>query len=220
MGDYTPLLSASSLSIAGLLIPPLGTATNTNNYGTSNTNNGLQVSTWNGSAAQTSTGFNWMSVGTGTNPAIEEEWQIYPCVSSCVFYFANPLNVNGTIGANHFGAAASSGISIAAGAGAGTSPTVAIVGYSSDISGWFTVTTGSTPTASVIVATLTFGTTYTFPGPKCIIAPANAATAALAGTATVNVFPADTTSTTISPRVGSTALAASTAYEWSYMCTN
>lgn len=107
----------------------------------------------------------------------------------------------------------------AAGAGAGTSPALT-AGYNSDVSGYDTVTTGSSPTASGIVFTITFGAAYNFPGPKCLVFPGNAAAQALATGAQPAFLYADESQTTAALRAGATALAATTTYMWGYACTN
>jgi hypothetical protein len=128
--------------------------------------------------------------------------------------------VTGTVSGKHLGGMASgtyaSVPSFAAGAGAGTSPTLAANANSNDVSGYLTVTTGSSPTASATVATGTFGTAYATLA-KCSLWPANAAAAALTGTAAAYVPVGSQTAFTIA--VGSTALAASTLYIWGYACT-
>lgn len=103
---------------------------------------------------------------------------------------------------------------IAAGAGAGTSPTATIAG--SDQAGLIAVTTGTTPTASAVVATATFGQAWSAAARTVLLIPANAATAALSGTGAVYVDSAGVTTTQFTLSVGSSALAASTAYKWWY----
>ena len=98
---------------------------------------------------------------------------------------------------------------IAAGVGAGTTPTIAIAG--SDSSFQITLTTGSSPTGSnATIATVTYAgampnTAY------CIITPANANAAALTGT--TQVFATSTTSV-LTLTSGSAALTGVTAYVW------
>lgn len=99
---------------------------------------------------------------------------------------------------------------IAAGTGAGTSPTVAISG--NDTAGKISVTTGSSPTASAVVATITFGTPWKT-NSFVILTPGNAATQALAVAA--QSYPTSTT-TTFALNSGASGLAASTAYVWNY----
>jgi hypothetical protein len=74
------------------------------------------------------------------------------------------IQVTGTASAQHFGGYASgtyaSAPSWAAGTGAGTSPTLMANANSNDLSGYLTLTTGSSPAASSTIATGTFGTAY------------------------------------------------------------
>jgi len=104
---------------------------------------------------------------------------------------------------------------VTAGAGAGTSPTIAVVG--TGLSGNVTLTTGTTPTASGVVFTLTWpaiasgGFQY---APTCSITSVGA-TAYTTGTATSTAGPPATAVLTAS----STALAASTSgFVFHYDC--
>jgi len=100
--------------------------------------------------------------------------------------------------------------SLAAGTGAGTSPTLAITGTDQD--GVITVTTGTLPTAGgdIVTATYTLAfATNSFP----TLTPANANTAALSGLSMV--FTTGTTTTFVITS-GTTALTASTTYKWYY----
>jgi len=108
----------------------------------------------------------------------------------------------------------SSAPTIAAGSGAGSSPTVSILG--GNAAGEITITTGSSPSASATVATITLTTgTKTYGSYlEPIIVPENANAAALTGAAALYCPQAGTTSWTIS--AGSTALAASTTYVYHY----
>lgn len=103
---------------------------------------------------------------------------------------------------------------IAAGTGAGTAPTVVIVG--SDRAGLITVTTGTTPATSATVATVTFGRPFGAAPAAVLLTPAGSVSAALSGNAAVYVDSAATTTTAFVLKVGSTALAASTAHKWHY----
>jgi hypothetical protein len=100
---------------------------------------------------------------------------------------------------------------IAAGTGAGTSPTIAIAG--SDQAGVITLTAGSSPSASATVATVTFGQGFAATPQALVIVPGNAATAAIAGwygdkaTLSTSVFKLNT---------GSTALTGAGSYVWFY----
>ncbi len=123
---------------------------------------------------------------------------------------ASKLEVNGTIAGIHLkGVGATPGI--AAGAGAGTSPTISVRG--TDIAGEITLTTGTLPSLSATVLTLTFASSYNT-SPFISLVPANALTALLSG-ATM-VFPTVGAST-ISLTSGATALTAATTYKWHYM---
>lgn len=121
-----------------------------------------------------------------------------------------------TISGKHVGSN-SSAPTIAAGAGAGTSPTIALVSGANDQAGYFTLTTGSTPSASATVATLTFNTTWAA-APKCFAWPANAATQLLTGSSAAQIFGPFITTMTAPLTQGSVALAGATAYEWGYQC--
>lgn len=101
---------------------------------------------------------------------------------------------------------------IAAGAGAGTTPTVSVAG--NDIAGAITITTGTSPTASAIVATITFNRPYAS-APRVILTPRNSNAAVLTGAATV--FVNSETTTTFVINVGSTNLAASRQYIWNFI---
>lgn len=99
---------------------------------------------------------------------------------------------------------------IAAGAGAGTSPTIAISG--SDNAGYISLTAGSTPTASATIATITYGSAFKS-NSFVTLTPANAATQALAAAA--QAFPSgSTTAFTIS--TGATGLTGAGVYKWYY----
>lgn len=109
---------------------------------------------------------------------------------------------------------------IAAGVGAGTTPTVTMGTNSTDIAGILNITTGTTPTGTnAIVATITFASAYVT-APFVTLTPANRNAQALTG-ATVVLVPAagqtnGVTTTTFVIESGATALAASTAYIWYY----
>lgn len=98
---------------------------------------------------------------------------------------------------------------IAAGTGAGTTPTVALTN-ATDLSGRVDVTTGTLPVAASTVVTITFNTAYG-QAPNILLTPANAATALLSGITMVFVT---STTTTFVITAGSTGLVAATAYRW------
>jgi hypothetical protein len=130
------------------------------------------------------------------------------------------INSTGTVSAQHISGYATgtyaSVPTFAAGTGAGTGPTLAANSNSNDLSGYLTVTTGSSPAASATIATGTFGTAYATLA-KCSLWPANAAASALSGAGQVYVPVGSNTAFTITS--GTTALAASTLYIWGYTCT-
>ena len=98
---------------------------------------------------------------------------------------------------------------IAAGAAAGTGPTVSITG--NDQQGVITVTVGTSPTTGIL-ATITFGSAWgTVPS-----TPVIGAATANAGAAGVYVDPADMATGSWKLRTG-TALTASTTYKFAYM---
>jgi hypothetical protein len=99
---------------------------------------------------------------------------------------------------------------IATGAGAGTSPTIAIAG--TDLGFTVTLTQGN-PTGTGVICTVTFGKTWTV-APKAGISPGNAATAALSGNSVPYVT---TTATTLVLNSGSTGLVAGTQYIWHFV---
>lgn len=136
-------------------------------------------------------------------------------VTAALSFTANIIN--GTvISGKHFSGLTASAPTAAAGTGAGTSPTLSLNANSNDLSGYVSVTTGSSPAANATVATLTFGTAYATLA-KCGLWPANAAATALTGAGNAYIPVSSNTAFTINS--GTTALAASTLYTWGYTCT-
>jgi hypothetical protein len=101
---------------------------------------------------------------------------------------------------------------IAAGAAAGTSPTVSVSG--TNMAGVITLTTGTATTASATLATVTFNGTLGTAPQGCQLEPRNANAAA----ASVSTYTTAPSTTAWSVAVDATALAASTAYSWAYLC--
>jgi len=130
------------------------------------------------------------------------------------------INSTATISAVHFSGYSSGTYASAptwvAGTGAGTSPTVTANANNNDVSGYISITPGSTPAASAVVATATFGTAYATL-PKCSLWPANAAASALTGTASAYI-PIPSADTAFAIESGAAALSASTLYTWGYTC--
>lgn len=145
-----------------------------------------------------STGYGvWASSsGNGTN------WDFYAASG-------NPSFFTGTVSVKHLignGGAPS----IAAGAGAGTGPTVFVSG--TDTAGAVIIITGTLPTVSSVAATVTFLSAFAS-NPFMSLTPGNAATALLSGATGVFVTPS-TTNFTIT--AGPSGLVAATTYLWYY----
>ena len=104
---------------------------------------------------------------------------------------------------------------IAAGAGAGSSPIVLISG--DDLGGQIGVLTGTLPSTSATIATITFNVAYTS-APKVIqITPANSNTALLTGVTMVFVNVAGVTTLKFDITSGTSALTPATQYSWYYL---
>lgn len=99
---------------------------------------------------------------------------------------------------------------IAAGAGAGTSPTVSISG--TDLAGQINITSGTLPSISAIIVTVTFNQTFGSP-PYCILWPANTNAAILGFLPYVN-----STTTTFTVNAPTVGLGAATQYLYNYHC--
>ena len=104
----------------------------------------------------------------------------------------------------------SSSPSIAAGAGAGTTPTVSING--TDLSGEITVTTGTSPSSVSVLCTITFATSFTS-APFIVFSPANQLTAQLVANSGIYVN-SGTSSFTLN--TNSVALSAGSTFKWNY----
>jgi hypothetical protein len=102
---------------------------------------------------------------------------------------------------------------ITAGPAAGTS-TTSVVG--SDQAGVITVTTGAAPIGSAVLATLTFGQTFSSTPRAVHLSPANATAAGLSGGSQVWPDSGGLSTTQFTLNVGGTALAASQTYKWFY----
>lgn len=140
-----------------------------------------------------------------------------PVQSGTVGTSGQVLTSNGAGALPTFQAAAGGGSvaplsTIAAGTGAGTSPTVSVVG--TDQAGQITVTTGTAPTGTnAIVATITFNLAFGT-SPYVVLYPANALTATLSGISMVFVT---STTTTFVITSGTTALTGSSTYLWNFI---
>lgn len=98
---------------------------------------------------------------------------------------------------------------IAAGSGAGTSPTVSISG--TDSAGQITITSGTLPSVSAVIATVTFSVAYGA-APYVVLWPSNAAASIL------NFLPyVGSTTTTFTVNAGTVGLAGATTYTYNYL---
>lgn len=102
-------------------------------------------------------------------------------------------------------------------AGAGTSPTVSLVAGSTDRTGWINITTGTSPGAGEGIVTVKFNVAWGA-APVCTIFGTNAAAAALSGSSQPYVPQNTTTTAQFVIQANSSALAASTAYQFGYSC--
>lgn len=179
----------------------------------------------------TSDGSNWQvtgSFGGGATPTLQQVITAGATLTgtNTIALGTGNLTFSGTTGLVSFGPTVGAGLvisthvqgaapsssppSIAAGAGAGTSPTISLTG--GDQSGVISVTTGTLPTASSTVVTVTYHTSFSN-GTYPVLMPANATTALLTGVNSVYTTGTTTTFTITSLTGG---LAASTAYSWYY----
>lgn len=102
---------------------------------------------------------------------------------------------------------------IAAGAGAGTGPTVSVASSSDGLSGQLLITTGTSPAGSLaIIATITYAAAFAV-APVVMLTPGNSAAAGLSGT--TQVWPSLQT-TGFVLKSGAAALSASAGYVWNY----
>jgi hypothetical protein len=147
-------------------------------------------------------GFNWdpsSSTGADGNGNI---------FCSCVSFWMGTVQFMGD-------GAANPSVSLGSGAGSGTgggAPSVTLNG--TDTIGTITLTTGSSaPAANATIVSFTSGQSLSYSG-HAFLQPRNAATAALTGNQAVNLSASKSGFSIVS---GSTALAASTTYEWGYI---
>lgn len=147
------------------------------------------------------TGTVWRWINTDNNPQ-------FRLVTASVEVSTPKVTVGHVFGSDTSGGASPA---IAGGAGAGTSPTVSILG--TDVGGYFTVTTGTGPSTFATVATVTWHTSYLGSGAACSFSPHNNHAV---GTA---VFFAASGSGASVLTITSPALSAATTYEWAYSCT-
>ncbi len=108
------------------------------------------------------------------------------------------------------GSGAAPGITAGSAGGTGASATVS----GTALSGVLSVTTGTSPSSSSTLATTSWTLPSTTAPQGCALMPRNAAAAAVSGT----IFTGAPSTSGWTVNVGTTALAASTNYTWSYQC--
>jgi hypothetical protein len=136
----------------------------------------------------------------------------YADVAGALFSQSITTNSDITIGRHLVGASPVPTLSV--GTGAGTGATTDIAG--TDSAGWIQINTGSTPSSSARVFTITFSAAFTGQG-FMILVPVNANAAALTGGKVVYISDTDRAAGSMQGWVGSTALTASTTYEFYYL---
>lgn len=140
----------------------------------------------------------------GTNVTINNPYALY--VSAGNSFFGGNVSMRHLIGN-------SSTPGIAAGTGAGSSPTIGITG--SDLSGTITLTSGTLPTLSATVATVTYNAAYGSQ-PRVVLTPVNSNAALLSGVTMVYINDASSSASSFVLTAGTTALSAATIYVWYY----
>lgn len=121
-------------------------------------------------------------------------------------------------GIGHLGINGPAPVSIVAGTGAGTGPTVAFVAGSSDSRGVFTVTTGTAPATAATIVTITLANAFNTPTAVpflVFLQPFSSLTASLSAAQAVSWSWISSTSWKLNSN--SSGLTASTAYSWQYL---
>jgi hypothetical protein len=121
------------------------------------------------------------------------------------------LDVSGDTKSTHF-VGGGSAPTIAAGAAAGTGPTISVTG--TDSAHIVAVTAGTTPTSNTTIATVTFNTAFSS-APVCVYSAANANAAVLFGSSGVYI---NSTTSSYTLMLSPGALTASTQYIWNVHC--
>ena len=162
----------------------------------------------------TKTGFVWATTVSGTMSEAMRLSGINLIIGSgSADDGINILQVSGRTKLNGQVSYGGSTPTIAAGTGAGTSPTISIVGTNNG--GVITVTTGTLPSSSATLVTITYTGAFAT-GSQIILYPTNATTALLSG---VSMVYTTGTTTTFTITSGATALTAATTYSWAYVVT-
>lgn len=210
-----------STTPGGTVIGANGPAGGVGNFLDFHTNGGASIfsvsgggSVTAGNVIQSAIGFRTQGSSGGyfeLNSSGNAAWLTSPSTGSFNFGSTNG-GTNGTLKLGQI-LGGSGAPAIAAGTGAGTTPTISVSG--NNTAGQVNLTTGSTPTASAAAATVTFANAFAYAAaPFVVFSPANAAAAALTGGQAIYVT---ATTTTFTLNAGSTALAGATQYLWNYI---
>jgi hypothetical protein len=141
----------------------------------------------------------------GTNATLTNAWALRVEAGASTF--------GGNVSMPHVVGNSATPTSPTAGTGCGTSSAPTNAG--TDLSGNIGVTCGTTGTANNAIITVTFVGTYAS-APRCVITPANSATALLAVAS--QVYPTSTT-TTLAVTANASAAPGAATYLWNYTCT-
>jgi len=216
VGTNGQLLSADSTQSSGLKwITASGTGTVTS-VATDSTLTGGAITTTGTLGINLANANTWTATQTSTATNSSTTALIAKGVSSQSATLFDARNNSGTplFSLDNHGrpiAAADGTTTIAAGTGAGTSPTITITG--NDVAGIVNLTTGSSPVTSGAIFSITFANAYGAT-PKAVLLVAAATLSASAGNGFVSAL--STTGWTWSNRTGVT-LTASATYAWYYL---
>lgn len=193
----TGVITSASFVGTGTADTKIGDVGN-GNYSLFTYTTGLMSSVGNG-------GINWSAINPITTDGVN--WTQFTDDTSVNWTEVTKLSSGGSVSFSE------TTPTIAAGAAAGGSPTINIEG--SDGSGAIILVTGSSPTTSATIATITFDSTFTH-NPIIDLTPMNAASAALSGAKKPYWDYASASTTTAVLKSNTTALDAETTYIWGY----
>ena len=133
--------------------------------------------------------------------------------------FVNVVNPNGnsylsgSLQVQHINGITGATIAMGTGAGSGATDTIS---YATDLSGVITIHTGSSPSTTQPIFIVKYAQAYA-KAPACIIDAQNSAASALAVGARPYMLPTTTSTAAMS---NTTALGATTVYQWNWICSN
>lgn len=206
VGNATTATTATNDSGGALGSMPYQTAPGTTAQLTGSTSSAIAVLTQTGTGS-VSAAPNWNAT-TGTGLAV---FNAAPTISGTAT-FSGAISLAGTITSPRWNPSGTAP-TIAVGAGAGTGATASVLAGSTNAVGQLTVTSGTVPTPTSVIATITFNGTVS-PAPRAVyLFPVNA-TAALD---TLQVFSSIPSTTTWTINAGATGLTASLAHIWFYL---